>query len=62
MALRSGLDPQAIVRQLKGISGPNPTREDGRLILSTPEAIEKSLDDYLKEKKLELNEEKKKTS
>ena len=35
LSLRSGLDPKAIVRQLKGISGPNPTWEDGRLILST---------------------------
>ena len=33
LSLRSGLDPHAIVRQLKGISGPNPTWEDGRLIL-----------------------------
>ena len=50
LSLRSGLDPNAIVRQLKGISGPNPTWEDGRLILSTPDAIGKALDDYLKEK------------
>jgi ribonucleoside-diphosphate reductase alpha chain len=49
LSLRSGLDPNAIVRQLKGISGPNPTWEDGRLILSTPDAIGKALDDYLKE-------------
>ena len=48
--MRSGLDPRAIVRQLKGISGPNPTWEDGRLILSTPDAIGKALDDYLLEK------------
>ena len=51
LSLRSGLDPHAIVRQLKGISGPNPTWEDGRLILSTPDAIGKALDDYLSEKK-----------
>ena len=51
LSLRSGLDPHAIVRQLKGISGPNPTWEDGRLILSTPDAIGKALDDYLTEKK-----------
>ncbi len=50
LSLRSGLDPHAIVRQLKGISGPNPTWEDGRLILSTPDAIGKALDDYLLEK------------
>ena len=50
LSLRSGLDPQSIVRQLKGISGPNPTWEDGRLILSTPDAIGKALDDYLVER------------
>lgn len=50
LALRSGIDPHAIVKQLKGISGPNPTWEDGRLILSTPDAIGKALDDYLKER------------
>jgi len=50
LSLRSGLDPKAIVRQLKGISGPNPTWEDGRLILSTPDAIGKALDDYLNER------------
>lgn len=49
LALRSGIDPNAIIKQLKGISGPNPTWEDGRLILSTPDAIGKALDDYLKE-------------
>ena len=35
---------------MKGISGPNPTWEDGRLILSTPDAIGKALDDYLTER------------
>ncbi len=50
LALRSGIDPNAIVKQLKGISGPNPAWEDGRLILSTPDAIGKALDDYLKHK------------
>ena len=49
LALRSGIDPNAIIKQLKGISGPNPTLEDGRLILSTPDAIGKALDDYLNE-------------
>ena len=49
LALRSGIDPHAIVKQLKGISGPNPAWEDGRLVLSTPDAIGKALDDYLKD-------------
>ena len=63
LSLRSGLDPKAIVRQLKGISGPNPTWEDGRLILSTPDAIGKALDDYLLEKNEEYSgEEEKKNS
>jgi len=50
LSLRSGLDPHAIVRQLKGISGPTPTWEDGRLILSTPDASGKAMDDYLMER------------
>ncbi len=58
LALRSGVNPQSIVRQLKGISGPNPTWEDGRLILSTPDAIGKALDDYLHEKSLRNDEDK----
>ena len=58
LALRSGVNPQSIVRQLKGISGPNPTWEDGRLILSTPDAIGKALDDYLHEKSQRTEEDK----
>ncbi|RMF06156.1 MAG: adenosylcobalamin-dependent ribonucleoside-diphosphate reductase [Candidatus Neomarinimicrobiota bacterium] len=50
LALRSRINPKEIVKQLKGISGPNPSWEEGRLILSTPDAIGKALDDYLKEK------------
>ena len=47
LALRSGVDAQEIVKQLKGISGPSPTWENGRLILSTPDAIGQALSDYL---------------
>jgi len=50
LALRSGIDPKSVVKQLKGISGPNPNWESGRLILSTPDAIGKALDDYLKKR------------
>ncbi|NOZ75784.1 MAG: adenosylcobalamin-dependent ribonucleoside-diphosphate reductase [FCB group bacterium] len=49
LALRSHINPREIVKQLKGISGPNPSWEEGRLILSTPDAIGKALDDYLRE-------------
>ena len=47
LALRSGIDPKDVVKQLKGISGPNPTWENGQLILSTPDAIGKALESYL---------------
>jgi len=49
LSLRSGIDPEDVVKQLKGISGPNPTWENGQLILSTPDAIGKALEAYLKE-------------
>ena len=49
LSLRSGIDPSDVVKQLKGISGPNPTWENGQLILSTPDAIGKALESYLKE-------------
>ncbi len=47
IALRSGIDPQEIIDQLKGISGPSPVWEKGELILSTPDAIGRALERYL---------------
>ncbi len=47
LALRSGVDADEVVRQLRGISGPNPMWDNGRLILSTPDAISQVLADYL---------------
>ena len=47
LALRSGIDPNSIINQLKGISGPNPTWEDGQLILSTPDAIGRALENFV---------------
>ena len=47
IALRSGVDPQELIRELKGISGPNPVWENGELILSTPDAIGKAIERYL---------------
>ena len=47
LALRSGVDPNSIINQLKGISGPNPTWEDGQLILSTPDAIGRALEIFV---------------
>ena len=48
LVLRSGIDPQEIVSELKGISGPTPVWEDGELVLSTPDAIGRALDRYLR--------------
>jgi len=54
LALRSGVSPDSVVKQLKGISGPSPNWESGRLILSTPDAIGKAIEDYMKERGDEL--------
>ena len=47
LALRSGIDPQEVIAELKGISGPTPVWEDGELILSTPDAIGRALERYV---------------
>ncbi|MFQ5706243.1 MAG: adenosylcobalamin-dependent ribonucleoside-diphosphate reductase [bacterium] len=50
LALRSSIDPKEIISQLKGISGPAPVWENGELMLSTPDAIGKALERYLRRK------------
>jgi len=50
LALRSGIDVKDIIKQLKGIGGPSPVWENGEVILSTPDAIAKSLEWYINEK------------
>jgi ribonucleoside-diphosphate reductase alpha chain len=48
LALRSGIEPMEIVKQLKGISGPMPVWDgNGGQILSTPDAIGKVLERYI---------------
>jgi len=47
LSLRSGMDVDEIIKQLKGISGPNPVWENGQLILSTPDAIGKALETHM---------------
>ena len=47
LCLRSGIDPREVVKELKGISGPSPAWENGQLILSTPDAIGKALEEHL---------------
>ena len=50
LVLRSGVDPMEIVKELEGIAGPKPLWDDGKLILSTPDAIGQTLRAYLEEK------------
>lgn len=47
LALRSGVDPQEVISELKGISGPNPVWENGELVLSTPDAIGKAIERHV---------------
>lgn len=56
LALRSGIAPEMIIKQLKGISGPNPVWENGTLITSAPDAIAKALERYLLRRNTETSE------
>jgi len=48
LALRSGIEPRDIIKQLKGIAGPTPVWDgNGGQILSTPDAIGKVLERYI---------------
>lgn len=61
LSLRSGMDVTEIIKQLKGISGPNPVWENGQLILSTPDAIGKALEQHMSDFNKDLTEEKEST-
>ena len=47
LCLRCGIDAKSIIKQLKGIAGPDQVWENGDLILSTPDAIGKVLERYI---------------
>ena len=56
LALRSGVNPQEVINELKGISGPNPVWENGELILSTPDAIGKAIERYVQRQSVDRAE------
>ncbi|MDH4138375.1 MAG: TSCPD domain-containing protein, partial [Anaerolineae bacterium] len=47
LALRSGIETQAVIRQLKGIRCPSPSWHNGGSTLSCSDAVAKALERYL---------------
>jgi ribonucleoside-diphosphate reductase alpha chain len=43
LALRSGVTPEAIIKQLRGIRCPSPSWQNGKMVLSCPDAISQIL-------------------
>ncbi len=50
LALRSGIEPDVIVKQLKGIRCPSPLWQPGGMVLSCSDAVAKALERYAKER------------
>ncbi len=57
LALRSGIEPQSIIKHLKGISGPNAVWENGTLVTSAPDAIAKAMERYMQRRDMEKSAE-----
>ncbi len=52
LALRSGIEPEAIVKQLKGIRCPTPLWQPGGMVLSCSDAVAKALERFSKDRSL----------
>ena len=50
LALRSGIEPEAIVKQLKGIRCPSPLWQPGGMVLSCSDAVGKALERFTKDR------------
>ncbi len=51
LALRSGIEPDVVVKQIKGIRCPSPAWSNGGVTLSCADAIAKALERFLQEKR-----------
>ena len=49
LALRSGIDPESIAKQLKGIRCPSPLWQPGGMVLSCSDAVAKALERFVKD-------------
>jgi len=49
LALRSGIEPEVIVKQLKGIRCPSPLWQPGGMVLSCSDAVAKALERFVKD-------------
>ncbi|MFH1564098.1 MAG: vitamin B12-dependent ribonucleotide reductase [Nitrospirota bacterium] len=47
LSLRSGIDPEVIIKQLRGIRCPSPLWQKGGMVLSCPDAISKAIERYM---------------
>jgi ribonucleoside-diphosphate reductase alpha chain len=56
LALRAGVEPSSIVKQLRGVRCPSPAWEEGKLVLSCADAISKALEQHLAEGDYESTE------
>jgi len=50
LALRSGIEPEAIIKQLKGIRCPSPLWQPGGMVLSCSDAVSKALERFTKDR------------
>ncbi|UCE90822.1 MAG: vitamin B12-dependent ribonucleotide reductase [Methanobacteriota archaeon] len=53
LALRSGIKPESIVKQLRGIRCPSPLWQPGGMVLSCSDAVAKALERYVKERSVQ---------
>jgi ribonucleoside-diphosphate reductase alpha chain len=56
LALRSGVDVHNVIEQIKGIRGPTPIwGEDGKMVLSMPDAIAQILEKHIEREQIKLD-------